>query len=295
MLMSASCMAIAAAMQMGVATSALANDKLVELSKSNENWVMPGKNYDSNNYSPMTQINTENVKQLKHAWSFSTGELHGHEGAPLVIDNVMYVHTSFPNKTFALDLNDPGHILWQHSPKQDPAARSVACCDLVNRGLAYWPGDGKVPALIIKTLLDGHLVALNAKTGEEYWKVENGDIKVGQTLTQAPYVVKDIAIVGSSGAELGVRGHTTAYNVKTGERIWRKYATGPDAEVGIGDDFNSANPHYGQKGLGTATWEGDAWKIGGGTNWGWYAYDPKLNLVYIGTGNGSPWSQHWLI
>jgi methanol dehydrogenase (cytochrome c) subunit 1 len=291
MLMSASCMALAAAMQMGAATSALANDKLVELSNSNENWVMPGKNYDSNNYSPMTQINADNVKQLKHAWSFSTGELHGHEGAPLVIGDVMYVHSSFPNKTFALDLNDPGHILWQHSPKQDPAARSVACCDLVNRGLAYWPGDDKTPSLIIKTQLDGHLVALNAKTGEEFWKVENGDIKVGQTLTQAPYVVHDLAIVGSSGAELGVRGHVTAYNVRTGEQAWRYYATGPDAEVGLADDFNSANPHYGQKGLGTATWEGDAWKIGGGTNWGWYAYDPALNLIYYGSGNPAPWNE----
>jgi len=291
MLMSASCMALAAAMQMGAATSALANDKLIELSNSNENWVMPGKNYDSNNYSPMTQINLDNVKQLKHAWSFSTGELHGHEGAPLVIGDVMYVHSSFPNKTFALDLNDPGHILWQHSPKQDPAARSVACCDLVNRGLAYWPGDDKTPSLIIKTQLDGHLVALNAKTGEEFWKVENGDIKVGQTLTQAPYVVHDLAIVGSSGAELGVRGHVTAYNVRTGEQAWRYYATGPDAEIGLADDFNSANPHYGQKGLGTATWEGDAWKIGGGTNWGWYAYDPAANLIYYGSGNPAPWNE----
>lgn len=291
MLMSASCMAMAVALQMGVASSAQANEKLVELSKSKENWIMPGRNYDSNNYSEDDQINVGNVKQLKRAWSFSTGLLHGHEGTPLVVDGIMYVHTSFPNKTFALDLNDPGHILWQHSPKQNPAARSVACCDLVNRGLAYWPGDGKIAPLIIKTQLDGHVVALNAKTGEEFWKVENADIKVGQTETQAPYVVKDIAIVGSSGAELGVRGYTTAYNIKTGEMVWRKYATGPDSEVGIGDDFNKANPHYGQKGLGTSTWEGDAWKIGGGTNWGWYAYDPAVNLIYYGSGNPAPWNE----
>lgn len=280
----ASCIALTAPM-------AVANDKLVELSKSNEAWIMPGKNYSSQNYSPNKQINAENVKSLKAAWSFSTGLLHGHEGTPLVVDGVMYVHTSFPNNTFALDLNDPGHILWQHKPKQDPAARAVACCDLVNRGLAYWPGDGKVPALIIKTQLDGHLVALNAKTGEEYWKVENGDIKVGQTLTQAPYVIKDLALVGSSGAELGVRGHTTAYNVKTGEQVWRVYATGPDEEVGLADDFNSANKHYGTKGLGTGTWEGDAWKIGGGTNWGWYAYDPDTNLFHYGSGNPAPWNE----
>lgn len=291
LLASASCVALTVAMQVGSASSSLANDKLNELSKSNENWVMPGKNYSSQNYSPNTKINTENVKQLRAAWSFSTGLLHGHEGTPLVVNGVMYVHTSFPNNTFALDLNDPGHILWQHKPKQDPAARSVACCDLVNRGLAYWPGDGETPPLIIKTQLDGHLVALNAETGEEFWKVENGDIKVGQTLTQAPYVIKNLALVGSSGAELGVRGHTTAYNVKTGEQVWRVYATGPDDEVGLADDFNSANPHYGQKGLGTGTWEGDAWKIGGGTNWGWYAYDPETNLFHYGSGNPAPWNE----
>ena len=101
----------------------------------------------------------------------------------------MYVHTSFPNNTFALDLDDPTRILWQHKPKQNAAARAVACCDIVNRGLAYWPGDGKAPALIVKTLLDGHVVALNAETGEEYWKIENSDFKVGSTLTVAPHIV----------------------------------------------------------------------------------------------------------
>jgi methanol dehydrogenase (cytochrome c) subunit 1 len=291
LLATASCVALTVCLQVASASSAAANDKLNELSKSNENWVMPGKNYSSQNYSPNTQINTDNVKDLRAAWSFSTGLLHGHEGTPLVVNGVMYVHTSFPNNTFALDLNDPGHILWQHKPKQDPAARSVACCDLVNRGLAYWPGDGKTPPLIIKTQLDAHLVALNAQTGEEYWKVENGDIKAGQTLTQAPYVIKDLALVGSSGAELGVRGYTTAYNVKTGEQVWRVYATGPDSDVALADDFNSANPHYGQKGLGTGTWEGDAWKIGGGTNWGWYAYDPETNLFHYGSGNPAPWNE----
>ncbi|MBB5047132.1 methanol dehydrogenase (cytochrome c) subunit 1 [Rhodopseudomonas rhenobacensis] len=283
--------ASALALSVPFGNAAFANDKLVELAKSNQNWVMPGKNYNSDNFSPMTQIDDKNVKQLKAAWSFSTGLLHGHEGAPLVVEGVMYVHTSFPNYTFALDLKDPGHILWQHKPKQDPAARSVACCDLVNRGLAYWPGEGSTPPLILKTQLDGNVLALNAKTGEEFWKVENSDIKVGSTLTIAPYVVKDLVLVGSSGAELGVRGYVTAYDVKTGAQKWRYYATGPDEDVGLADDFNKANPHYGQKGLGTATWEGDAWKIGGGTNWGWYAYDPGTDLFYYGSGNPAPWNE----
>ncbi len=270
---------------------ASANDKLVDLMKSNENWVTTGRTYSEQNYSPMTQINKENVKQLRSAWSFSTGVLHGHEGTPLVVNGVMYVHSPFPNTTFALSLDDPGKILWQHKPKQNPTARSVACCDVVNRGLAYWPGDGNVPPLILKTQLDGHIVALDAATGQERWKLENSDIKVGSTLTIAPYVIKDIVLVGSSGAELGVRGYVTAYDVKTGEQKWRAYATGPDEEIRLADDFNIANPHYGQKGLGLATWEGDAWKIGGGTNWGWYAYDPGTNLFYYGSGNPAPWNE----
>ncbi len=274
-----------------VATQALANDKLVEIAKSDENWPMTGKNYDANNYSPQKQINKANVKQLRPAWSFSTGVLSGHEGTPLVVNNVMYIHSPYPNTTFAVGLDDPGHILWQHKPKQNPTARAVACCDVVNRGLAYWPGDGKTPALILKTQLDGHIVALNAETGAEFWKLENSDIKVGSTLTIAPYVVKDTVLVGSSGAELGVRGYVTAYDVKTGAQKWRAYATGPDEQVKLADDFNKANPQYGQKGLGTGTWEGDAWKIGGGTNWGWYAFDPSTNMIYYGSGNPAPWNE----
>ncbi|WP_024278268.1 MULTISPECIES: methanol/ethanol family PQQ-dependent dehydrogenase [unclassified Xanthobacter] len=274
-----------------VSSQALANDKLVELAKSDDNWPMTGKNYDANNYSPQKQINKANVKQLRPAWSFSTGVLSGHEGTPLVVNNVMYIHSPYPNTTFAVGLDDPGHILWQHKPKQNPTARAVACCDVVNRGLAYWPGDGKTPALILKTQLDGHIVALNAETGAEFWKLENSDIKVGSTLTIAPYVVKDTVLVGSSGAELGVRGYVTAYDVKTGAQKWRAYATGPDEQVKLADDFNKANPQYGQKGLGTGTWEGDAWKIGGGTNWGWYAFDPGTNMIYYGSGNPAPWNE----
>ncbi|MCS0504723.1 methanol/ethanol family PQQ-dependent dehydrogenase [Ancylobacter mangrovi] len=272
-------------------TPAAANDKLVELSESTDNWPMTGKNYSANNYSEAKQITKDNVKQLKAAWSFSTGVLSGHEGTPLVVDGVMFIHSPFPNTTFAVSLDEPGKILWQHKPKQNATARAVACCDVVNRGLAYWPGNSEVGPLIIKTQLDGHVVALNAKTGEEYWKLENSDIKVGSTLTIAPYVVKDTVLIGSSGAELGVRGYVTAYDIPTGAQKWRAYATGPDGDVMLADDFNSANPHYGQKGLGQATWEGEAWKIGGGTNWGWYAFDPDTNLFYYGSGNPAPWNE----
>ncbi|MCQ8104386.1 methanol/ethanol family PQQ-dependent dehydrogenase [Methylomonas sp. SURF-2] len=276
---------------LSVAQPALANKELEQLAKQNTNWVMQTKDYASTHFSEMIDINANNVKNLKVAWSFSTGVLNGHEGGPLVVDGIMYVHTPYPNNVFAIDLNEPDKILWQFKPKQNPAARAVACCDVVNRGLAYAPAGKDYPATIFLNQLDGHVVALNAKTGELRWKMENSDIAMGSTLTVAPFVAKDKVIVGSSGAELGVRGYATAYNVKDGKQEWRVYATGPDEDIKLSKDFNKANPHYGQFGLGLKTWEGDAWKIGGGTNWGWYAYDSDLEMLYYGSGNPAPWNE----
>jgi len=181
--------------------------------------------------------------------------------------------------------------LWEYKPKQNPASRAVACCDVVNRGLAYAPAGDGYPATIFQNQLDGHIVALDAKTGELLWKMENSDIAMGSTLTVAPFVAKDKVLVGTSGAELGVRGYVTAYNIKDGKQAWRAYATGPDEDIKLAKDFNSHNPHYGQFGLGLKTWEGDAWKIGGGTNWGWYAFDPDLDMLYYGSGNPAPWNE----
>lgn len=276
---------------LSVAQPAQANKELEQLAKQNTNWVMQTKDYASTHFSEMIDINANNVKNLKVAWSFSTGVLNGHEGGPLVVDGVMYVHTPYPNNVFAISLDEPDKILWQYKPKQNPAARAVACCDVVNRGLAYAPAGKDYPATIFLNQLDGHVVAINAKTGEMLWKMENSDIAMGSTLTVAPFVVKDKVIVGSSGAELGVRGYATAYNIKDGKQAWRVYATGPDEDIKLSKDFNSANPHYGQFGLGLKTWEGDAWKIGGGTNWGWYAYDSDLEMLYYGSGNPAPWNE----
>lgn len=270
---------------------AQANQALDKLSKQNTNWVMQTKDYSSTHYSELYDINITNVQNLKPAWSFSTGVLNGHEGGPLVVNGIMYVHSPYPNNVFAIDLNNPGKILWQFKPKQNPAARAVACCDVVNRGLAYAPQGKDYPATIFLNQLDGHVVALNAKTGELLWKMENSDIAMGSTLTVAPFVAEDKVIVGTSGAELGVRGYATAYNIKDGKQAWRVYATGPDEDIKLSKDFNKANPHYGQFGLGLKTWEGDAWKIGGGTNWGWYAYDPDLRMLYYGSGNPAPWNE----
>ncbi|MEF3074190.1 methanol/ethanol family PQQ-dependent dehydrogenase [Methylobacter sp. Wu1] len=270
---------------------AQANKELDKMSRQNTNWVMQTKDYGSTHYSELYDINITNVKNLKPAWSFSTGVLNGHEGGPLVVDGIMYVHTPYPNNVFAIDLNNPDKILWEFKPKQNPAARAVACCDVVNRGLAYAPQGKDYPATIFLNQLDGHIVALNAKTGEQLWKMENSDIAMGSTLTVAPFVAEDKVIVGTSGAELGVRGYATAYNIKDGKQAWRVYATGPDEDIKLSKDFNKANPHYGQFGLGLKTWEGDAWKIGGGTNWGWYAYDPDLRMLYYGSGNPAPWNE----
>ncbi len=274
-----------------VSQPAYANKELDKLSRQNTNWVMQTKDYKSSHYSEMYDINITNVDKLKPVWSFSTGVLNGHEGGPLVVDGIMYIHSPYPNNVFAIDLDNPDKILWQYKPKQNPAARAVACCDVVNRGLAYAPGTGEYPATIFLIQLDGHIVALNAKTGEMRWKMENSDIAMGSTLTGAPFVAKDKVIVGSAGAELGVRGYATAYNIKDGKQEWRVYATGPDEDIKLAKDFNAANPHYGRFGLGTKTWEGDAWKIGGGTNWGWYAYDVDLEMLYYGSGNPAPWNE----
>ena len=260
-------------------------------------WVMPGYDYGMQRFSPLKQITTANVANLKAAWSFSTGTLRGHEGGPLVIGTVMYVHTSFPNKVYALDLTKPGApIIWQHTPNQSPDAIPIACCDLVNRGTAYH----KSGKLFIE-LLQGDLLALDSKTGKELWRAKHPDksnagveantYKQGATMTNAPIVIKDMVMAGISGGEFGVRGRITAFDVNTGKAIWTKYSTGPDDEVGIVNGVGNANyaSHKG-KDLGVSTWQGNEWKIGGGTTWGWYTYDPDLDLMYYGSGNPGSWN-----
>jgi lanthanide-dependent methanol dehydrogenase len=247
-------------------------------------WVLPGKNYAATRFSTLNKITQDNVKNLKVAWSMSTGTNQGHEGAPLVVGSTMYIHSSFPNHVYAVDLAKNAAIIWKYTPKQDTKAVPVACCDLVHRGLNYSHGK------ILMSTLDGQVLALDAKTGKELWKVKNGDPSKGETITAAGLVVKDKYIVGISGGEFGVRGHVTAYDINSGKKIWRAYSTGPDEELMLAADFNAANPHYGQKGMGTSTWQGDAWKRGGGTTWGWYSYDPTLNLFYYSTGNPGTWN-----
>jgi lanthanide-dependent methanol dehydrogenase len=266
------------------AGSAYANDELIKLSQDAKQWVMPTGNYANTRYSALKQITTDNVGKLQVAWTFSTGVLRGHEGAPLVIGDMMYLHGPFPNPVYALNLKDENKIVWKYEPTQDPNVIPVMCCDTVNRGLSY--ADGK----IFLSQADTTLVALDAKTGKVVWSVKNGDPGKGETSTGAPMIIKDKVFVGISGGEFGVRGSVTAYDMKTGQRKWRGYSMGPDSDTLI-DPAKTTNlgkpvgPNSG-----TNTWQGEQWKIGGGTTWGWYSYDPDLNLIYYGTGNPSTWN-----
>ena len=261
-----------------------ANEEVASLAADANNWAMPTGNYANHRYSELDQINKDNVGTMQAAWTFSTGVLRGHEGGPLVIGDTMYIHSPFPNRVFALDLNEEGAIKWMYEPKQDPSVIPVMCCDTVNRGVAY--GDGK----IFLYQADATLTALDANSGEVVWQASNGDPKKGETGTSAPMVVKDKVFVGISGGEFGVQGHMTAYNISDGSMAWRGYSTGPDDQTLL-DPENTM--HLGQpvgKDSGISTWEGDQWKIGGGTTWGWFSYDPDLNLMYYGSGNPSTWN-----
>ena len=277
----ATCLGSIAAFTVG---AAVANDELIKMSQNPKDWVMPTGDYANTRYSKLNQITAANVGKLQVAWTFSTGVLRGHEGGPLIIGNMMYVHTPFPNKVYALDLSQENKIVWAYEPKQDPNVIPVMCCDTVNRGVSY--GDGK----IFLHQADTTLVALDAKTGKVVWSVKNGDPSKGETGTSSPMVFKDKVVTGVSGGEFGVRGSITAYNIKDGKQVWRSYSMGPDSDTLIDP---AKTTHLGKpvgKDSGLSTWQGDQWKIGGGTTWGWYSYDPELNLMYYGTGNPSTWN-----
>ena len=257
------------------------------LTKNPQNWAMQAGGMANHRYSELKQINKDNAKMLQVAWTFSTGVLRGHEGGPLVIGDTMYVHSPFPNNVFAINLEDQS-IKWKYEPKQDPAVIPVMCCDTVSRGVAY--SDGK----IFLQQADTTLVALDAKTGREIWKVVTGNPKAGETATNAPHIFKDKVITGVSGGEFGVRGRITAFDMNTGKELWKAFSTGPDTDMRINPattmTWTDGKMAPVGKDSSLKTWKGDQWKIGGGTTWGWYSYDPATNLMYYGTGNPSTWN-----
>jgi alcohol dehydrogenase (cytochrome c) len=248
-------------------------------------WVMAPKNYASTRFSTLDQITTANVRNLKIAWTFSTGLTRGHEAAPLIVNNTMYIVTPYPNDLYALDLTKPGAPMkWKYEPKPVPASQGVACCDVVNRGAAYYNGK------IIYNTLDVQTVAVDANTGKEIWRTRLGDINLGESMTMAPLVVKNRVLVGNSGGEFGVRGWLAGLDAGTGKIVWRAYATGPDKDVLIGPDFKPFYKKDRGPDLGMKTWPGETWKIGGGAGWCWISYDPDLDLIYYGTSNPGPWN-----
>ncbi|MGH7509458.1 MAG: methanol/ethanol family PQQ-dependent dehydrogenase [Gemmatimonadales bacterium] len=253
-------------------------------SRDDGEWHIPAKNYASTRYSGLDQITVANASQLQPVFNFSTGVLRGHEAAPIVANNTMYIVTPHPNILYALDLERGGALKWKYEPGPSRAARGVACCDVVNRGAAYAGGR------VFFNTLDVHTVAVDAETGKELWKVKLGDINRGESMTMAPLVVEDKVYVGNSGGEFGVRGWMTALDARTGKRLWRAYSTGPDRDVLIGDRFKPFYEADRAPNLGVSTWPPEQWKIGGGAVWGWISYDPAMNAIFYGTSNPGTWN-----
>ena len=270
-----------------IQAAAAAESDLERLMMNPQDWAAQAGDYANQRWSDLGQINSSNVGKLQVAWTMSTGVLRGHEGAPLVIGDTMYMHTPFPNNVYAVNLKDQT-FKWEYKPRQDADIVPVMCCDTVNRGLAY--GDGK----IFLQQADTTLVALDANTGKVVWTAKNGNPKIGETNTNAPHVFKDKVITGISGGEFGVRGRLIAYDIKTGRRVWTAWSTGPDSDLLV-DPAKTMTWTNGRmapigKNSSLKTWQGEEWKLGGGTTWGWYSYDPKLNLLYYGTGNPGTWN-----
>ncbi|HEX4337953.1 MAG TPA: PQQ-dependent dehydrogenase, methanol/ethanol family [Polyangiaceae bacterium] len=239
------------------------------------NWLTHGRTYDEQRYSPLAQVTTDNVKDLSLAWYVDLDTDRGQEATPLVIDGVMY-STSAWSKVQAVDAAT-GKELWQYDPHVPGETGVRACCDVVNRGVAAWNGR------IYVGTLDGRLVALDAATGKEVWSVVTVDQSKRYTITGAPRIIKGKVLIGNGGAEFGVRGYISAYDADTGKMVWRFYTVPGDPSK----PFES--PVLKQA---AATWAGEWWKQGGGgTVWDSVAYDPELDLLYVGTGNGSPWNQ----
>lgn len=256
-----------------------------QLEQDDGQWLRATKDYANTRFSSLDQINQSNVTQLRPAFTFSTGVDHGQEAAPIVANGTMYIATPWPNVLYALDLTKPGAPLkWKYEPNPSPAAKGEACCDWVSRGAAY--DNGKV----FFNTLDGYTLAVDANTGKLVWRTHLADITRGETITMAPMVVKNHVLVGDSGGEFGVRGWLAALDTGSGKVAWKAFSTGPDKEVLIGPRFKPFYASDQGTDLGVKTWPPDAWRVGGGTVWGFLAYDPTLNLVYYGTANPGPWN-----
>lgn len=260
------------------ATGGLNGDSIIANMDETKNWLSYGLGYDEARFSKLTGITTDNVGELGLAWSHNMNSRRGVEATPIVVDGVMYVTASW-SVVHALDAVT-GEELWVYDPQVDPAHGYKGCCDVVNRGVAIW--DGKV---YVGTY-DGYLDAIDAVTGERVWRADTVIRRDwAYTITGAPRIVNGKVIIGNGGAEYGVRGYVTAYDVDTGDQAWRWFTVPGDPEK----PYEDASMEAAAK-----TWDpaGEYWKIGGGgTVWDAMAYDPELDLLYIGVGNGAPWNR----
>lgn len=274
-------LALAVLLTLGAAS---ANAELLRIQRDASQWAMANGNYQGWNYSPLSQITNYNVKNLQVKWTLQLGVTDSLEAPPIVIGNTMYILTPKPNTVYALDLAREGYILWSYRVDQPNLDQAKACCGAQSRGLAY--ADGK----IILNSLDGQLIALNATTGAVIWNTQVTDLSITETTTNAPLIVGNNILIGNEGGERGIRGWVAAHDLQTGEQLWKYYSTGPNEDMGIGERWapfyasdKVANP-------GVDSWYGDSWKLGGGTTWGYFTYDPESNLFYYGTANCAPWN-----
>lgn len=248
--------------------------RLTNADKEPENWLTHGRTYSEQRFSPLKQITDQNVNQLGLAWYYNLDTRRGQEATPVIVDGAMYF-TSAWSKVFALNAAT-GALLWSYDPQVPGDWAINACCDVVNRGLALWKEK------VFSGTLDGRLIALDVATGKLLWQTLTIDRKFRYTITGAPRVVKGKVIIGNGGGEFGVRGYVSAYDVDSGKLIWRFYTVPGDPAK----PFESPLLRRAAK-----TWTGDWWKSGGGgTVWNSIAYDPELDLLYFGTGNGAPWN-----
>jgi quinohemoprotein ethanol dehydrogenase len=251
--------------------------RLVNADKDVANWLTYGRTYSEQRFSPLKKIDDHNVQQLHLAWYYDLDTRRGQEATPIVVDGVMYF-TSAWSKAYALNAAT-GALLWSYDPKVPPEWGVNACCDVVNRGVAVWKGK------VYFGTLDGRLIALDAGTGKPAWETLTVDQKWRYTITGAPRAVKGKILIGNGGGEMGVRGYVSAYDAETGKRMWRFYTVPGDPSKGF------ENPAMEKA---AKTWTGQWWKAGaGGTVWDAITYDPPLDLVYIGVGNGSPWAEKY--
>lgn len=251
--------------------------QLVHADSQPPNWLTHGRTYNEQRFSPLIQINHRNVGKLGLAWYVDLDTHRGQEATPLVIDGVMYFSSAW-SKVFAVNAAT-GARLWSYDPKVPKEWGVYACCDVVNRGVAIWEGR------VYSGTLDGRLIALDAATGKLVWEQQTTDPQWHYTITGAPRIAKGKVLIGNGGGEYGVRGYVSAYDANTGKLVWRFYTVPGDPSRPFEQPILAEA---------TKTWSGEWWKFGGGgTVWDAIVYDPELDLVYIGVGNGGPWNQKY--